>query len=116
MGTISKATKQLRLQRAFLREALTLGSPRGRLFVFVPVLIALALLPVAWLARALPQFSICNRVLGEYCYSVGITRGVSSILHADFAGAWQYNPLSYLVLAVMAAVVLSDVLRIRRAA
>lgn len=104
MATSFSATK-------LLREAVTLATPRGRLLVFVPVLALLASIPVTLLERTLPQLSICHALLGEYCYSVGITRGVASILHGAFTQAYNYNPLAYPVLAIMLAIVFFDAWR-----
>ena len=116
MAKSSKATKRTQAKSAatsplFLREAITLATPRGRLSIFLPVLATLALFPVTWLERTLPQLSICRLMLNEWCWSVGITRGVSSLLKAQFAQAWNYNPLSYLVLAVMLSIVVVDAFR-----
>jgi hypothetical protein len=110
MAKNSKATKL----SVLLREAVTLATPRGRLIVFVPVLLLLAAIPVPFLEQTLPQLSICHALLGEHCYSVGITRGVSSILHGAFVQAWSYNPLAFPVLAVLLSIALLDTWRLRR--
>ncbi len=94
--------------RPLIHEALTLGTPRGRLSVFIPVIVTLALIPVAWLERTLPPLSICNALLGSNCWSVGITRGISSILKGQYAQAWHYNPLAYVALIIMLGIVTFD--------
>jgi hypothetical protein len=52
----------------------------------------------------------------DYCDypSKGITRGVSSILHLDFKQAYDYNPISYLVLLTMFGIIIYDVVYLMR--
>ncbi len=50
--------------------------------------------------------SMCLSVLllGQTCYGCGMTRGCHHLIHADFAGAWDYNKLSFVVLPILAFV------------
>lgn len=50
--------------------------------------------------------SICpsKLLLDIECLGCGLTRGVMHLLHFDFALAWQYNPLSYIVVVLMGMV------------
>lgn len=45
---------------------------------------------------------------GIPCFGCGMTRAVISLLCLDFARAWQYHPLVYLLPFCVAAVVLRD--------
>ena len=78
-----------------------------RPYVFIIVLLILTILPISILEKT-PQFSICQKALGDYCPSTGITRGVASLLKGDFDIAWNHNPLSLLVLIVMVVIILID--------
>lgn len=52
-----------------------------------------------------------NFLQHDYCDypSKGITRGVSSILHLEFEQAYNYNPISFLVLLVMFGIIIWDI-------
>ncbi|MBL8159060.1 DUF2752 domain-containing protein [Candidatus Saccharibacteria bacterium] len=76
-------------------EALGLQSPRGRLMVFTVLSVAVLLAPYEWLAH----LSIWQ-ALGIPSPSIGLTRAYHLLLHGDVAGAWQRNPLIFLVLAI----------------
>ncbi len=77
------------------------------------MLFLLLVIPVSFL-ESMPNVSICSRVLGEYCYSVGITRGVSSLLKGNIYDALNYNVLSIPVLTVMVSIVLYDIYMLRK--
>ncbi|MBI2004442.1 DUF2752 domain-containing protein [Candidatus Pacearchaeota archaeon] len=86
---------------------LTLSYPKYRFFVFLIVLILLALLPMNIVAKT-HDLSICSKTLGKYCYSVGITRGVSSLLKGNFSQAIEYNFLSIPTLIILLLIMLFD--------
>ncbi|MBU2615512.1 MAG: DUF2752 domain-containing protein [Nanoarchaeota archaeon] len=88
-------------------RVLTFSYPRYRFFTFFIILILLALVPIEVLEKA-PNLSICSKVLGEYCFSVGITRGVSSLLKGAFSQGMNYNFLSLIVLSVLILFILHD--------
>lgn len=37
----------------------------------------------------------------DYVYSTGITRAIMHLIHLDFASAWKYNELSFIVLPLI---------------
>jgi hypothetical protein len=90
-----------------LFEVLSLSSG-FRVYVFIFVLIMLTIIPVSFL-ESQPNISICSQILGKYCYSVGITRGSSALLKGDFDLAWDYNPLSFLVVLMIIFLIIYDV-------
>ena len=47
--------------------------------------------------------SIClsKRIAGINCYACGLTRATMHFVHFDFAGAWQFNKLSFLVVPML---------------
>ena len=95
-----------------LGQILSLSS-KFRPFTFITILIILAVIPISVLEN-LPNLSICNKVSGRFCYSVGITRGVSSILKGNFGLGLSYNPLSFLVLICMISILTNDLLKRRK--
>lgn len=68
--------------------------------LLVLVLPVLLLLPADFFDRGQ---SLCLSVLllGKTCYGCGITRGIQHLLHLDFATAWSYNKMSFLVLPLL---------------
>ena len=88
-------------------KILTLSYPKYRLFIFLIVLILLALLPMNIVEKT-HDLSICSKTLGKYCYSVGITRGVSSLLKGNFQQAIDYNFLSIPTLLILLGIMFFD--------
>ena len=88
-----------RLKEIF-SKIVTLSYPKYRFFTFLIVLILLRILPFSVIEKT-HNLSICSALLGKYCYSIGITRGVSSLLRGEFERAIEFNPLSILVLGIM---------------
>jgi hypothetical protein len=93
-------------------EIIALSNPKYRIFVFLIILFLLFIIPVNFLGAV--NLSPCPRILGNYCYSAGITRGVSSLLKGNVTQAAGYNPLSIPVLITMISIVISDFLKIRK--
>jgi hypothetical protein len=54
------------------------------------------------------NLSICSIILKKYCFSVGITRGVSSLLRGNFYEAINYNVLSIFVLTILIIFIFHD--------
>jgi hypothetical protein len=88
-------------------DILTFSYVKYRLITFLSVLALLFVLPVSFFER-IPNLSICSRVFGNYCYSVGITRGVSSLLKGNLSQAINYNFLAIPVLIVLISFILVD--------
>lgn len=93
----------------FFSDLVTLKS-NYRSYTFLSVLLILFLAPINFL-ESMPNLSICKRILREYCYSVGITRGVSSLLKGNLELALEYNWLSIPVLVLMIFIIARDLLR-----
>ncbi len=91
----------------------TLSYPKYRIVIFLIILILLAILPTEIISKT-HSFSLCSMALGKYCYSTGITRGISSLLKGDFYLAMEYNPLSILVLLMLVGFVIHDIIRVKR--
>ncbi len=95
-----------------IRESVSLASPGGRLAVFGLIIGILILLPTDRLYY-LPVRSVYESVFGIVTYSSGMTRGLSSILHGNFGQAWNYNPLSFAVIIVIAVIMTADIKKLR---
>lgn len=95
-----------RLKEIF-HKTISLSYPKYRFFTFLSVLILLRILPFSIVEKT-HNLSVCSALLGKYCYSAGITRGVSSLLRGDFNRAIEFNPLSVLVLGIMIAFLAYD--------
>ena len=92
-------------------KILTLSYPNYRFFLFLVVLILLALLPMSIVEKT-HDLSICSKILGKYCYSVGITRGVSSLLKGNFQQAIEYNFLSIPTLILLLGIMFFDLKKV----
>jgi hypothetical protein len=93
--------------KKFFSKLITLSYPKYRFFVFLGVLILLRFLPFSFIEKT-HDLSICSALLGKYCYSIGITRGVSSLLRGDLQTAISFNPLSIIVLGIMLIFLVHD--------
>ena len=74
---------------------------------FIIVLLILFLIPISFLENS-PKLSICAKILKENCPSIGITRGVSSLLKGNLGLALNYNWLSIPVLIIMLSIIIYD--------
>ena len=88
----------------------TLSYPRYRFFIFLIVLILLFFIQINFL-ESTPNLSICSRVLGKYCLSIGLIRGVSCLLKGNFLEAINYNLLSIPVLIILVGFIIHDFLK-----
>lgn len=93
--------------KEFFSKLVSLSYPKYRFFTFFIVLILLRILPFSLIEKT-HDLSICSMLLGEYCYSVGITRGVASLLRGEFQRAIEFNILSILVLIIMILFLIYD--------
>ncbi len=78
-------------------------------FVFYALIIlSFMVIPVSFVE----QRSICliNFIFGIKCFTCGVTRGVSNFFHGNFLRAWEFNPLTYIVIALFFTVFVSDML------
>ncbi len=91
----------------FFSKLISLSYPKYRFFTFLGVLILLRALPF-YIIEKTHEFSICSKIFGKYCYSVGITRGVSCLLRGEFQRAIDFNPLSIVVLGIMILFIVYD--------
>ena len=91
----------------FLFEIFSFSS-KYRRYIFILILVLLFVVPVNFIENEMPNLSLCSKVLGKYCYSVGITRGTASLLKGDFYRAWDYNPISFLVAAGLISFIICD--------
>ncbi len=98
--------------KKFISKLLTLSYP-SRVFVFLIVLILLAVLPLSIVEKT-HDFSICSKIFGDYCYSVGITRGISCLLKGDFQKAISYNFLSIFVLIIIFILIVRDLIKLKK--
>ena len=99
--------RKLNKVKIFLSKFFTLSYPRWRFFTFLGVLILLLVLPFSLIEKT-HELSICSLLLGNHCYSVGLTRGVSMLLRGDFAAGIEYNFLSVVVLATLVIFIIHD--------
>ena len=54
------------------------------------------------LSRSLPDIPLCpSGYFGYRCPTCGTTRSLWNILHGNFATAWGFNPIGYVVLLVL---------------
>ena len=97
--------------KEFSSKLFTLSYPKYRFFIFLFVLLLLAFLPLNVVAKT-HDASVCSKVLGKYCYSVGITRGVSSLLKGNFQQAIDYNFLSIPTLAFLLGIMFFDLRKV----
>ena len=98
--------------RLFFRKILfllSLSKPLSRVIVFSLGLLILFILPTNKI-QYLPVRSIYELFFHFKPYSSGITRAVSSFLHFDFKGAWNFNPLVYLVIPVAIFILIKDII------
>ena len=86
---------------------ISLSNERYRFFTFLIILILLAFLPFSLIEKT-HNLSICSMIFGKYCFSVGMTRGVSSWLRGNIGEAMKYNFLSIIILAIIICFLIHD--------
>jgi hypothetical protein len=106
--------------RKLVLDLLSFNTPQAIVFNLVVILLLLAAVPTSSLTT-LPSTCIFKNFIlpavfhghcpssglfaGCQCPACGLTRAMSRLLHGDLTGAWGFNPLVFLVLAVMLAVI-----------
>lgn len=96
-----------------IKEILSFSS-KYRLIIFTIILFLLAIIPLNFLENNIPNLSLCSWIFKDYCYSRGITRGVSALLKGNFVQAINYNWLAIPVLALLIFFIVYDFFRKRK--
>lgn len=71
------------------------------------ILTALLVTPIVLLFLPADYFdtgeTLClsKRLLDLECFGCGMTRGIQHFIHLDFAAAWEFNKLTFLVFPVL---------------
>ncbi|MCW8966058.1 MAG: DUF2752 domain-containing protein [Candidatus Pacearchaeota archaeon] len=100
------------LRNIFL-DIITFSYPQYRFFTFLFVIIILFIIPVNFL-ESLPNLSICHRILGDSCYSVGITRGIASLLKGNIKQSLEYNFRAIPTLTIILVFLIFDFIKITK--
>ncbi len=106
MDTNSKAIKNT------LISLISLDKPKSRVILFSIILLTLLVIPISFL-ESMPNLSFCSHIFGKYCPSIGITRGVSSLLKGNIQQARDYNPLSVLALIAIISMIIIDLIKLQ---
>lgn len=85
--------------------------PAGRLCLLGSALLILTVLPTEVIARG-PSLCLFKNVFGVECFGCGMTRAISSLLHADAATAFARNKLVVVVFPLLCAFLLKDLISI----
>lgn len=108
----------------FLYDIIGFNSPKAILFNLITVLLLLLTIPTSYLKYS-PFKSINKRILPLFfdkcpttgifrncCPSCGLTRALSRLLHGDINGAINYNPLVFVLLAVILGLIFVNLKKI----
>ncbi len=76
-------------------------------FVLPVVLYAI---PLQWVMHG-PTLCLFHRLFGHACYGCGMTQALFSLLHFDFAAAWEFNRLVVVVAPLLAYLYIKEVVR-----
>ncbi len=64
-----------------------------RLACYAALPVVLYLIPLRWVLQGHP-LCLFRNLLGRPCWGCGMTRALFSLLHGDFAAAWEYNRMA----------------------
>lgn len=121
MGRVSKGLF------SFFLELISISTPRAIVIDFSTIILFLALVPMQLLEQLQSICIFHNFILPAVFYGIcpdagifascncpacGLTRGIASILHGNLAAAYSYNPLSFIVLAVMCGLIAMNAYRL----
>lgn len=61
--------------------------------------------------RILHGRSVClfRNLFGTECYGCGMTRALFSLLHLDFAGAWHYHRMVFIVAPLLCYLYIKEI-------
>lgn len=115
--------------RNFIFDLISFGSPLAIVINLSAIILLLIIFPTDFLT-SLPIKSVFKDFLlpliffgncpksGIFkdcnVYSTGETRGLSRLLHLDFSGAFNYNPLVFLLFAVMIFLIIINIIKLIR--
>ena len=90
------------------RGATSSTSVKIRLICWLALPVILFCIPREWVFHG---HTVClfHNLFGTECPGCGMTRALYSLLHLDFAAAWEYNRLSVLVAPLLAYLYLKEV-------
>jgi len=69
--------------------------------------IVLLVLPAAFFDQG-PELCLFTRLSGYHCWGCGMTRGCMHLIHLDFASAWEYNGVSFVVLPILCCLLIVE--------
>jgi len=113
--------------RKILLDIISFGTPLTQTLNLVLILLALAILPTGYIAKYSPFHFRCifktvilplifrgncpssGLFAGCNCPACGMTRAMSRLLHGDLIGAWNFNPLVFVVLGIMVWIIATNV-------
>ncbi|MFZ6051223.1 DUF2752 domain-containing protein [Halocola ammonii] len=68
--------------------------------VLIAIPIVLLLMPADYFDSG-ESICLSHLMAGVDCYACGMTRSVMHLIHFDFATAWDFNPLGFVVLPLL---------------
>lgn len=84
------------------------SSTKIRLAGYAALPILLVCIPRAWVFEG-RTICLIHNLFGKECPGCGMTRALFSLLHFDFAAAWSYNPMVYIVAPLLLLLYLKEV-------
>lgn len=95
-----------KIKRTFI-ETIGLQTARGRLLFFAITSCGILIAPYSWLSHlSLWQY------VGVNSPSIGLTRAYWRLLHGDVVGAYERNPLIFVVLAIGLPLLTLDLIKL----
>jgi hypothetical protein len=78
------------------------------LFLLVAFGITLLVLPSTFFDTG-PPMCLSVLLFNKNCYGCGMTRGVMHLIHFEFAEAWEFNKLSFIVFPLLVGMLLWEI-------
>lgn len=85
-------------------------SVRVRLICWLALPAVLYSVPREWVAHG-PTVCLFRNLFGRPCPGCGMTRAFFSLLHGDFAAAWEYNRLAMIVAPLLLYLYIKEVIK-----